>query len=375
MPADLEKALARELRAVAEGLDIPAMPGLPNRPPRPHHRRQPLLVAAAVLAIVLGAAAVVTNLSGRDDGGPVRPSPTPVPSRSPDSVVSRTPIPTSVPQLPHVLDRTLFVGGEQVPGTWWMVRPAVEAWIAVREDGTWWWGRGPRSNALPGGVDAVPQISPGGRYVAVVEATGGDSVLTVVDTESGEPVGGTPASITDAVGGGSASVAAVLDEGKVVVRGPGTDVVLAVDADRPRLLAEFVPGRMVTGATTAGVVVTEGNRAFLAEVDDDGTLRRVGDLPPNDDVSISPKATWLVWTPIGTTGGEVASVPSLEVRRLEDRRAATLRAPRGWDFAVRTWAWEDDEHLVATVISPQEQRQRLARCSPGQRRCVLTDAK
>src|SRR5262245_13369284 len=63
MSTDLETALVRELHQVADGVEVPAMPALPSEP-RARSVWPPLLVAAAVLLIIVGAVATVTTLGG-----------------------------------------------------------------------------------------------------------------------------------------------------------------------------------------------------------------------------------------------------------------------------------------------------------------------
>src|SRR5690606_7882599 len=97
--------------------------------------RQPLLVAAAVALIAVGAGAIVASLPGDRDLQPAQPSPTPSasPSSSSSPSPALSPIPRSAPAVPYVLDRGLYVDGEQVPGDdWWSVEPAGDAWIGVR---------------------------------------------------------------------------------------------------------------------------------------------------------------------------------------------------------------------------------------------------
>lgn len=369
MPVDIEETLGRELREVADGLHVPAMPRLPEEPPRPARRRAPLLAAAAVVLVAAGAVGVATLPDGRDTR-PAQPSPSPSPS-PPESVA---PIPRSAPTLPHVLDRKLYVDGEQVPWTWWTVRPAGDAWIAWREDFTWWWGRGAEVNELPNGEDVTPVLSPNGRYVAVVRAEGREGMLIVIDTETADTVGGTPLSIGAQKWGYPAYVVAVLDDGRVLAR-RGDSHLLWVPGTGGRTVDLFdtAPGQVVLGASSAGLVVTDGDggQPYLAEVSDAGELTRIGELPRHDDLVVSPGGTWVAWTPIGTTGGDVTSIPSLEVRGLDGTEPATLTAPDGWEFTLRTWVWEDDTHLVSTVWSTERRADRMARCSPRRGRCVL----
>lgn len=363
MPVDIEETLARELREVAEGLTIPAMPRLPEEPTRPTRSRQPLLAAAAVVAIVAGAAGVVATLPDDRDAEPAGTSSSP--SSNPTEPVA--PIPRSTPTLAHVVDGTLYVDETEVAGTWWSVRPAGQAWIAYRDDYTWWWGRGPQPNELPNGEDVTPKISPNGKYVAVVRVEEGEGILTVVDTRTGRNVDGTPANFGPVQWDVGAYVVAVTDDGKVVIRRGDSYVTWSQE-----MTADNLSGQMVFDSTSAGVVAgdVDGGRLYLASISERGALTRVGELPEHDDLTVSPDGAWIAWTPIGTTGGEVTSVPSLEVGTLKGEQSATLTAPDGWQFEVRTWVWEDDSHLVSAVTDDRG-RERMARCRPLPARCQL----
>ena len=371
MYVDIEETLSRELREVADGLHVPAMPPLPEAPPRPARRRAPLLAAAAVVLIAAGAMGVATLPDGRDTQ-PAQPSPSPSPSPNPPEAVA--PISRSAPTVPYVLDRQLYVDGETVPGEWWSVRPAGEAWVAVEGmPATWWWGQGPEPRELPDGEDVTPKISPNGRYVAVVRAEGREGILTVIDTESGDTVGGTPVSIGAQKWDYPSSVVAVLDDGRVVVGRENTHLLwVPGSGDSTVDLSGTAPRQAVLGASSAGLVVADGHggQPYLAEVSDAGELTRIGELPQHDALAISPDGTWVAWSPLGTLGGEVTAVPTLEVRRLDGTEPATLAAPDGWGLEVQTWMWEDEGHLVATVAD-EGGRERMTRCSPQTGQCVL----
>lgn len=376
---DIEETLARELREVADELHVPPMPSLPEQPPRPARRRLTLLAAAAAVAVVAGATGLLATLPGDRDVQPAQPSPAPstAPSTSPSPTAAPSPISSGAPTIPYVLDRRLFVDGEQVPGDdWWSVTPAGEAWIAVRGMPlTWWWGTGTEVHELPNGEDVNPKISPDGSYVAVVRSENGEGILTVVDTESGQNVERTPTSIGPVPSDEGAYATAVTDDGIVVIR--QGDQYLTWSENRT---AGTSSGQMVYDATSAGLVAgdvdpgpEDGGPAYLAEISDTGTLTKVRDLPEHDDLIVSPSGSWMAWTPLGTTRGDVTAVPSLQLQRLADGDPATLEAPDGWDFAVRTYVWEDDDHLVSVVSSTEQGQDRLARCSAEQARCVLVE--
>ncbi len=373
MVPDIEKALSRELREVAGRVRVPPVPRLPDEAPRPARRRAPLLAAAAVLAVVTAATGVMASLPDGADTGPAQPSPAPSPSSpTPTPTRSAEPaatIPTDAPAVPYVLDRELYVDGEHLGGSWWSVQPAGEAWIAVRGMPlTWWWGRGAEQHELSSGEDVSPKISPNGRYVAVVRVENGEGILTVVDTQSGQNLEGTPTNFGQVRPAEGAYVTAVTNDGTVVIRRGSSYATWSAD-----LMASTLSGQMVLDSTSAGVVAgdVDGARPYLAEISTNGTLTRLGDLPEHDDLVASPGGEWLAWTPAGTTGGEVTSVPSLQLGAVAGGDAVTLTAPEGWEFVVRTYAWEDDTYLVSAVSSPEHRRQRMARCSAVQVRCTL----
>lgn len=366
MTHDIEETLARELRVVADDLHVPPMPPLPQQAPRPVRRRLTLLAAAAAVVVVAGANGLLATLPGDRDVQPAQPSPAPSaspstsPSTSPSPTAAPAPIPDGEPTVPYVLDRRLFADGQQVPGDdWWSVTPAGEAWIAVRGMPTiWWWGSGTEVHELPNGEDVNPKISPDGSYVAVARVENGEGILTVVDTESGQDVEGTPTSLGPVRPEEGAYVAAVTDDGTVVVR--RGDQYVTWSENRT---AGTSSGQMVYDATPAGLVAgdvdpgpEDGGPAYLAEISDTGALTKVRDLPEHDDLIVSPNGSWMAWTPIGTTRGDVTAVPSLQLQPLAGGDTVTLEAPDGWDFAVRTYAWEDDDHLVSVVSSTEQGR-------------------
>ena len=361
MYVDIEETLGRELHEVADGLHIPTMPPLPEEPPRHARHRGPFLAAAAVVLIVAGAVGLATAPDGRDTR-PAQPSP----SSSPTAAAE--PIPRSAPALPYVLDRKLYVDGDQVPGSCWSVRTGGEAWIAAEGMPiTWWWGRGHEPRELPNGEDVSPKISPNGRYVAVVRTENGDGILTIIDTRSGRTVAGTPANFGPVQADEGAYVVAVTDDGKVVIRRGRGYLTWSQE-----VVADTLSGQMVFDSTSAGLVAggVDGGQPYLAEISERGALTRIGELPEHDDLTVSPDGAWVAWTPIGTTGGEVTSIPSLEVGTLEGEMSGTLTAPDGWQFKVRTWVWETDSHLVSTVTDDRG-RERMARCRPLPAQCLL----
>lgn len=377
MTVDVEETLRRELHAVADGVRIPPLPSLPAEPrrrarPHPLPHWQPLLAAAAVVVILAGSFLALANTRGEQHPQPTQPSPT----------VAKEQIPRTAPTVPYVLDRKLYVGGRQVPGTWWSVQSGAAAWLALRADNTWWWGRDAEPIAIEARLTEPPVLSPDGKYVAEVIDDHGRPMLSGFGTGfSGEGLGGVP--IAEEPGDTSAvRVRAVTDDGRVIAQGPRGALLWLPLVDNSTVdLSRTAPGRQILGGTPAGLIVNDGadgavdattGEPYLAKLSDSGGLTRIGPLPTHDDLLISPGGKWLAWTPAGTTGGEVTTVPSLDTQAVDGAQRATLSAPYGWEFQVRTWAWEDDVHLVSAVLPDgRPGTARMARCSVESDQCVL----
>ena len=377
MFVDVEETLGRELHEVAHGLLIPAMPPLPQEPPRARRHWQPMLVAAAVVLIVTGAVAVVETTRGDQKLEPAAPSP------SPSRTESALWIPTTAPMVPYVLEQRLYVDGAQVPGSWWSVRGGDAGWLALRTDNTWWWGRGAEQNEITGPHDVPPVISPNGRYIAEVRTENGEGILTAFDTGAdGETLGSVPVALGDREDGSTVSIRAVTNDGKVIAQGTETSLLwLPLRGNGTVDLSVTAPGQQILGSASDGLVVTDGaggvtdgasGEPYLAQITDAGELTSRGTIPAHDDVLVSPGGAWLVWTAPGTTGGEVTSIPTLEVETVEGTQRATLTAPDGWGFRVRAWEWEDDDQLVSPVVRDGGRGgERMVRCGVQPARCVL----
>ncbi|GCD88560.1 hypothetical protein [Nocardioides sp. LS1] len=375
MTTELEKVLVRELREVADGLHVPPMPSLPREEARPGRVRhwQPLLVAAVVVLIV-GAVAVFLGESG--DGSPdPAPAPTPTPSVTPTPDAT---IPAAPPSVPYVLDRRLYVDGTQVPGEFWAVESRGGAWLAWQPDGTWWFGApGVDAGPISAVIDEAPVLSPHGKYVAFVDLSSGKPVLTGFDTSpSGEGLGAAPIDLPRRENGVAVRVRAVTDDGDVIVQGTRTSLMWrAGTGDQQTVvdLTQTAPDQVVLQGTAAGLVVVDGadgatdatsTEPYLATISPDGVLARTGTLPTYDDLEVSPGGTWLVRAPAGTIGGDVPAVDSLSAQEVGSSDEMVLAAPDRWGFATNTWAWEDDETLVAVLLPLRGQADpRLVRCS------------
>ena len=170
MSTELEETLARELHQVAESTQVPPMPALSPQDERRSLRPrlwQPLLVAAVVVLLV-GFLAVV--LDSPDD--------TPRPSGPPDVT-----IPTTAPLVPYVIDKRLYVDGQQVPGAWSSVQSANGTWLGQKYDGSWWsGGPGRDTGQIDAEVEQPPVLSPDGRFIALIDLSSGSAVLTGFET-------------------------------------------------------------------------------------------------------------------------------------------------------------------------------------------------
>jgi hypothetical protein len=379
MTTELEQTLARELTEVADGIRVPPMPSVvPADEPRPRTTRlwQPLLVAAAV-ALVVGIAAL--EVSQQNDG---EPQPTPSPTSTPSTTGS---IRVTAPTVPYVIDQRLYINARQVPGDWWFVESRGGVWLAQQTDGSWWWG-GPgidEAMSIEAQLEQPPVLSPNGRYAAFIDVSDGTARLTGFDTQpAGEGFGLAPVDLPSSEDGIPIRVRAVTDDGDVIVQGTRTSRMWRAQFEDQQTvvdLAETAPGQVVLQGTSAGLVVVDGadgatdassTESYLATISGDGVLTPGDTLPTYDALELNPGGTWLVRSPAGTLGGEVASVSSLSAQEVGADKEVVLDAPEGWGFANGTWTWEDDETLVAVVLPEAEGTDaQLVRCSVSLEAC------
>ena len=365
MPVDIEDLLARELREVVDGLAVPTFPALPRDEARRHRLRHTLLVAAVVLLIVAAALAMEAIRGSGRAPEPAPPSPTP---SQREEVAVPTTIPTTAPTTTFELNRNLYAGGRQVPGSWVWAGAGGGTWIAWRDDMTWWWGRGAEASQIEGiGVDA-PVVSPDGEYVAEVMADGRlNGFSTGLGGEGFGP--GVPAE-------SGVRVRAVLDDGRIIAQGAGSAVLWRPPLEDTIDLTSTAPGQDVRRNTSAGLVVRDGpdGAAYLAEISDAGRLTKLRDLP-SDNVVVSPGTAWFAWTPTAPPGADIMRVPTLRAQSLDGVDEVRWTSPVGWEFRAGEWTWEDDEHLVSPVARDDlPTGERLARCHVRVARCVLIDS-
>lgn len=375
LESDLGPALRSELRAVAEGVQVPGMPPLPLAPAPVESRHGgrywvPLLVGAVVVLVIAGAVAMTSGGRGSHRPQPAQPKPTP------------TAIPTTVPPTPYLLGPSLHVDGQLVAGQWMALSSASGQWLAMSMDRpsgdrTWAWGDSASPVPIEGtGEEDIPVLSSSGEFIAYVDSS--ESVVTAFSTKTGESLGSEPVELGDPDAGDPVGVAAVTDDGLVVVQGLDTSLLWRPAFDGSVVdLSETAPGVRILGSTPAGVIAnvgddTDADQPYLATLDEDGALTKVGDLPPHDNLKINREGGWMAWTPYGTTAGEVTTTGSLEISAVDGSRRMRLAAPKGYAFAVRSWSWAYDDHLVATVKPADDPlAQRIARCSAEAGKCVL----
>ncbi|HYF71526.1 MAG TPA: hypothetical protein VD864_01830 [Nocardioides sp.] len=377
MTTELENVLARELHEVADGVRVPPMPPVPQEPPRSTRLWMPVLVAAAV-ALIVGVAALVLS---QQDGGAPQPAP-PGPSRATDpSAPQDTEISDAMPTVPFIVDGRLYVDGVEVPGErWWGLQSHAGVWLATQgSSGAWWWGGpGVDGGQLEGQFDQPPVLSPNGGYVAYVDVSSGRAEVNGFTTDpSGEgfglPLTGLPR-VEDEL---PIRVRAVTDDGDVIVQGTRTSILWRTQSGTELDtvdLAETAPDQIVLQGTAAGLVVVDGSdgptdaaetEPYLATVDADGSLTPGTTLPTYDALEVNPGGTWLLRAPAGTIGGEAAAIDSLPTQPIGGGAEVVLDAPEGWGFVVSSWTWEDDETVLAALVSKRRVEPveyQLARC-------------
>lgn len=372
MTVDIEETLSRELREVAEGVQVPTLPPVWQEAPRPLRQKrsrplrswQPLLAAAAVILVVAGTVAVVAT---HRDPGTIQPAPQPSESRTSRALTSNP------PAVPYLLEGRLYVAGERLPGSWWTMEQAGGTWVAQRDDDTWWWGTDAEPRAIPGKVALLAHLSPHGRLLAVASTHAGGQVL-LLDTRSGETVGTLPIDLSDPRDPEALGVVAVTDTAQVFLS-DGTEQLmwLRPDSEETVDLRATAPRQWIQRSTAAGMIVLDGDKEdqgdamYLADISAAGTLTRVRTLP-GEDVVVSPSGTWLARG--GSWGGESPTDPSIRAQSLDGGQEVALDPPD--DRELLASAWEDDDLLIATLFRDGDETG-LARCSLRQERCVLIE--
>lgn len=389
MHDDIETILTRELREVADGLDVPALPHLPAQPPS-RFLWAPLVAMAAAILVAL------VFLVGDPAGRSPRLDPAPQPTPQPTEVVTDdatdplpTEVPTGNPRVPYVLDGVVHVGGDSFPGDslsgYYEVEGTTQGWLAVEPPFVWSWGNGGAPNVLDVAVEQPPVVSPNGQYVAHLSSEG---ELNGFETApAGEGMGlPVPVPVRDDDGVGT-RIGAVTDDGWVIASGRGVGVLWRpFDGAEPVDLTRTAPGQLVWQATRAGLVVVDGSgdardpsganritgdgRVYLADVTADGELVPIADLPNFGIADVSRE--WVAWARADVVSGDVPEYEEIQVRDLDGEREGVLTPPRGWRFVNTAFTFEDDQFLVARVTDGQQER--MVRCSPALEECVLLAA-
>jgi hypothetical protein len=381
MHEDIEKILTRELRQVADGVEVPPLPELPTGPPSRFVWPPLLAVAAAVVLIAL--VVLVGGPSNRSGVPQPAPQPTEVVTDGAADPLPET-VPTGQPRVPYVLDRVAYVGDDSFPG-FDSVDGTTGGWLAVEPPFVWSWGNGGTPRGLDVAVEQPPAVSPNGQFIAYLSSEGDlNGFQTAPDGEGmGLPV---PVPVRDEDGVGT-RVAAVTDDGWVIASGRGVGVLWRpFDGAEPVDLTQTAPGQLVWQATRAGLVVVDGSgdardpsgdnrvaadgRVYLADLTPDGDLVPIADLPNFGIADVSGE--WVAWVPADQISGDVPEYDEIRVRDLDGGREGVLSLPQGWRFVNTSFTFEDDQFLVARVTDGQQER--MARCSPALQECVLLAA-
>lgn len=379
MHEDIEKILTRELRQVADRVEVPPLPGLPSDTPT-RSVWPPVLAAAAVVLIAL------ITLSGvlPDRDGAPHPAPQPTEVITDDATESvPQEVPTGRPKVPYLLDRVVHVGEETFPGYDW-VEGAEQGWVAVKPPFAWAWSNGGAPRDLEVALEQPPGVSPNGEYLAYITADGEmNGFQTAPDGEGmGLPV---PVPVRDEDGVGT-RIGAVTDDGWVIASGRGVGILWRpFDGADPVDLTQTAPGQLIWQATNAGLVVVDGRgdardpsgdnraagdgRVYLADLTPEGELVPIVDLPNFGMADVSTE--WVAWVPAEQIVGDVREYDEIRVRRLDGDREGVLSPPEGWRFSNTAFTFEDAQFFVTRVTDGQQQR--MARCSPALLECVLLD--
>lgn len=379
MHEDFEEMLTRELRHVADRVDVPPLPDLPSDSPS-RFVWQPVLAAAAVVLIAL-----VTLVSLRPDGGTTpQPAPRPTDVVSDDATGSLPEeVPAGPPTVPYLLERVVHVGDESFPGYDW-VDGTNQGWVAVKPPFVWSWSNGGAPDQLEVALEQPPVVSPNGEYIAYISTEGElNGFETAPDGEGmGLPVS-VPVRDDDGVG---TRIGAVTDDGWVIASGRGVGVLWRpFDGAAPVDLTQTAPGQLVWQATSAGLVVVDGSgdardpsgdnrvagdgRVYLADLTANGELVPIVELPNFGMADVSGE--WVAWVPANQIVGDVREYDEIQVRRLDGAGQGVLSPPQGWRFSNTPFTFEDNQFFVARVTDGQQQR--MARCSPALQECVLLD--
>lgn len=370
MYRDVEEMLTRELRGVADHVTVPPLPELPTAPPPARFAWQPVLVAAALVLVAL---ATVASLLRMDDGRSPQPAPRPtdvVTDGATEAAV--TSVPTGPPAVPYVLDRVLHVADRTYPG-YDVVDGTTEGWLAgVSSTFSYSWGNTGRPRPLDP-TEQPPTLSPDGELLAWVTTEGELNGLQTDPAGEGFGLGiQVPVRGDDGIG----TRVTVTDDGLVVASATGVSVLWRPFVDGKTVdLAETAPDQQVLESTPAGVVVQDdtagpSGSVYLADLTPDGTLTEIARLP--DLARLEVTADWIAGFSLDDVGGDTVVAGGIEVRRLEGGGEAVLTPPAGWQFADTRFAFEDDEFLVARVTDGAQER--MVRCSPALRECLLLDA-
>ena len=301
MSFDVETVLVRELHEVADGRGGPRAPAAAERDNRSRPVWQPLLVAAAVVLIVLGAVAAVTALGGGERE--LQPAPVPVPDRGHrrrDRGLTDEAVSTAPPTIPYVSGTGCTSAASRSRDDW--------AWVTGT--GTHWIGGRLRRRHLLVGVRRrtpthrrVHQPTAGRSLPAA--ATGPDSstrattgLLTGADTESGGEGFGRDSDRVPSPRGLHVRVAAVTDEGMVITGATGSSSCGGHwSTARPSTSPAPLRARWSSGTPRRGLVVdatsaesTGRGELYLVDITAEGEITRAA-VPCRTRAAPPPAAT------------------------------------------------------------------------------------
>lgn len=373
MYGDIEAMLTRELRQVADHVEVPALPTLPTGPPPRATAWPPLLVAAALVVVAL---ATVATLLRTDDGQTIQPAPRPSQVAT-DAATDTVPdaVPTGPPTVPWALDGVLHVDDRTYPG-YDEVEGTTSGWMAKMTGVfAYAWGNTGRPKSVPVATEQPPALSPDGSLLAWLSV---DGQLNGFQTDPAGEGFGLGVEVPVRGEDGVSNRVLVTDDGLVVASGSTTGVLWRPFLDGETVdLTETAPDQQLLEATPAGVVVQDGTVGpevppYLAELSPEGTLTRLADLPVADEHVVGER--WVAWIPPGTIGGEASTSDTLGFRLLDGSRSGSWAAPDGFAFRSFSARWESGDTLVAVVAGPRG-AERMVRCSPELGECVLLDVR
>ncbi|HEX7739124.1 MAG TPA: hypothetical protein VF426_05715 [Marmoricola sp.] len=351
---EIENMLRGELDEVAGSLRVPAQPASPGEAPqRPHRWVVPVAVAAAVVLVLGGITLALNHSSHR----------TPQP----------TTIPKSLPQVPFVVGRTLYVDGKSMPGKWALAASAHDTWVAVRPH-DWTWGVGRTVHRLPDlAHDTMPVVSSDGAVLAYARKAGGVRVLS---TSTGRTLGTWHVKLGNQESSNAFMLSAVTSpQVRVLLIGGSGGKVWSLDGGSVHRLST---NRMPLWSTPAGVVFSDnGLKYHLGTIDDAGHVHLTTLVPRADLAALSADDWSLRGASMKLAGprkdrDRVATV--LNLLKLGTSHQVQLKLPSGWGASSSNW--EAPGRIIIDGVplghaKVKVSQHRLIRCVVSLKRCAV----